>query len=108
MAVVKINAIDVPAGPYLRVAGDDVVLVVAGQRVTADVAVERVTTSAGPRVRIAASDVGLALGDGTRTLLSLTDGEALFITGGTGIAGRVSGTVAWVMNELRPGSKMPR
>ncbi|HSF97082.1 MAG TPA: hypothetical protein VLA55_00205, partial [Ornithinibacter sp.] len=37
-------AIDVPAGPYLRLAGDDVVLVVAGQRVSADVALERVTT----------------------------------------------------------------
>ncbi|HSF99150.1 MAG TPA: VCBS repeat-containing protein, partial [Ornithinibacter sp.] len=86
-------AIDVPAGPYLRLAGDDVVLVVAGQRVSADVALERVTTGAGPRVRIAATDVSLALGDGTRNILTLTDGEALFVTGTSGIAGRVGGTV---------------
>ena len=33
--------IDVPAGPYLRVGGDDVVLVVAGQRVSADVSLEQ-------------------------------------------------------------------
>ena len=35
--------LDLPAGPYLRVAATDVVLTIAGQTLTADVAFEQAT-----------------------------------------------------------------
>ena len=100
-------SIDVPAGPYVRIAGTDIILEVGGQTLSGDVSVER-TLSLGADglvggtganldstfVKIAATNVELAIGDGTRTVLSLTDGEALVVTNGSGIAASLSGTVA--------------
>ena len=88
--------ISLPAGPYLRISGRDVSIDVGGQRLRADIAIEKATGPTGPLMRLAATNVSLALGDGTRNILTLTAGQALFVTGGTGIAGRVSGTVALV------------
>ena len=98
--------VDAPAGPYLRIAGTGIVLTVAGQRATADVSLEKATSYGADGVpggtgsnadsqiiRIAASNVSLALGDGTRNVLTLSNGEALLIYRGTGIAARIGGTV---------------
>ena len=97
-------ALALPAGPYLRIAGTGVTLTVGGQSLVADVAIEK-TTSYGPDgiagtpddsslIRIAATNVSLALGDGTNTLLSLTGGTAAFVLPATGgLAGQIGGTV---------------
>ena len=82
-----------PAGPYLRVAGTGVSLTVAGQTLSGDFAFERVTTTSGlQRVRIAATNVALSLGDGTKTYVALSDGEGLFLLSGSTVAARVSAT----------------
>ena len=84
-------ALDLPAGPYLRVDATGVVLKIAGQVLTGSFSFEQ---SAGT-VRISASDVGLALGDGTQNVLTLSDGSGLFIIDAAGkIAGRVHATAA--------------
>ena len=75
-----------------------------GQTLQGNIAVER-SVSFGPdgvagggddhtMVRIAATDVSMSLGDGTRTLVSLTNGQALLVLPGTGLAGSISGTLA--------------
>jgi hypothetical protein len=45
-------------------------------------------------VRVVATGVSAALGDGTRNLVTLTGGEALFVLSSAGVAGRATGTVA--------------
>ncbi|MEU1973056.1 VCBS repeat-containing protein, partial [Microbacterium sp. NPDC019599] len=96
--------LEVPAGPYLRIAGTNVVLTILEQEIRADVAFEQ-STSYGPDglpgggddstvVRVGLANVSVVLAVGSAKL-SLTNGEAMFVlAGGTGIAGRVSGTVA--------------
>ena len=99
-------SVQLPAGPYLRIAGTGVTVTLDGtQTLTADVAVERTVSYGADHapgggddstvVRIAATKVSLALGDGTRTLVSLTNGSAAFLLpAGGGLAGRITGTLA--------------
>ncbi len=95
--------LNLPAGPYLRIAGTGLTLSVAGQSLQGDIGIEQ-TTSYGPDgvpgggddttvVRIALANVSLHLGSGTSGL-SLTDGSGAFIVSSAGVAGQVSGTVA--------------
>ena len=67
---------------------------VAGQRLSADVSIEQLTTSAGPTVKLALANVNLALGDGKQDLLTLTGGSGFWLIRSGGVAGRVQGTVA--------------
>ena len=67
---------------------------VAGQRLSADVSIEQLTTSAGPTVKLALANVNLALGDGKQDLLTLTNGSGFWLIRSGGVAGRVQGTVA--------------
>ena len=85
-------AIDLPAGPYLRVSATGVVLVAAGQKLSGDVSVEK----SGSSVRVVATNVRLQLGDGNRALVRLTDGAADLTLGAGSVVGTVSGTVALV------------
>ena len=100
-------SLDVPAGPFVRISGTGISLVVGGQTLTGDVSIERAPSLGADGVvggsgldtdatvvKIAATNVALALGDGTRTVLTLTGGEALLVSRGTGIAASLSGTVA--------------
>ncbi|MCW5953508.1 MAG: hypothetical protein KIT69_14735, partial [Propionibacteriaceae bacterium] len=88
-----------PAGPYLRVEGSGVVLDIMGQRITADIAFEQATTvpaAGGPGetvLRIALTNVSLSFG-GTSPVATLTGGTALFLSRTSGLAGRVSGSIA--------------
>jgi len=113
--------VQLPAGPYLRVEAIGVTLKVAGQSLKGNLLVEQLTTDALPAradnpatpeddsapavpasqvVRIAVTGAELNIGDGNRTILKVTGGEALVVVLGTGatakIAGRISGTVALV------------
>ncbi len=87
-------AVALPAGPFLRVSGTGVALNIAGQTLSGDFTFERTTTTLGQTVRVGAANVTLALGDGTRNFLSLSQGEGLFLITAAGIAGRVSAIAA--------------
>ena len=82
------------AAPYLKVDAVGVTVRVAGQRLSADVSIEQLTTSAGPTVKLALANVNLALGDGKQDLLTLTGGSGFWLIRSGGVAGRVQGTVA--------------
>ncbi len=96
--------VELPAGPYLRVAASNVSLSVAGQVISGNFALEQVTRgppgSASRMVRVAATNVSVVLGDGTTAFVSVTGGEGNFIIlpttspGVSAIAGRIGGTAA--------------
>ncbi len=88
-----------PAGPYLRVEGTGVVLGIAGQSLSGNVAFEQLTIDGAPVIRVALSDVTLAIGDGTTDLVTVSDGRGsiLIRAGPTGIAGSFSGDIAVVI-----------
>ena len=82
--------LDLPAGPFLRVTGTGVTVVVAGQTLTGDVSVEK----SGTAVHLIAANVRLLLGDGARAIVRLSDGAADLTFDGTKVVGTASGTVA--------------
>ena len=89
-------ALQLPAGPYLRISGTGVVATVADQVLSGDISLER----SGSTIHLTAANVRLQLGDGARALVRLTDGAADLTLTGTGasssVTGTVSGTVALV------------
>ena len=90
-------SVDVPAGPFVRVTGVGVSLIVAGQRVSGDFVFEQITTALGQAVRVALANGTFAIGDGAQAIVSLTQATgALIVVGGAnkGIAGRISGNVS--------------
>ena len=99
-------ALALPAGPYLKVTGTGVTLTVAGQALRGDISVEKATSLGADKLlgtaddsaqlRIAAANVSAAFGDGTRDLLTLSNGSAVLLVTANGMAGQVSGTVALV------------
>jgi hypothetical protein len=60
--------IDLPVGPYLKVSGQDVDLVAAGQSLSGDFTFEKLATT----VTVDVANGALALGDGTTDFLSAT------------------------------------
>ena len=97
-------SIDLPGGPYLRIDGTAVSLLVGGQRLTGDFAFEKsVAAGGGTVVRVLARNVSAAFGDGTTPVVSVTGATGFFVispaTTGTGakaggFAGTLGGTVA--------------
>ena len=79
--------LDVPAGPFLRVMGTNVQLRLFGQRLSGNFGFEQATQACTPTptctptkvVRIAATNVTLALGDGTTDYVRLTNGTAFLV-----------------------------
>ena len=98
------TTLSLPVGPYLRVAGTDVRLTLGTQSISGDFAFEQITTDDGPLVKIAATNVGLAINDGSTDLLTLSNGTGTLVVLPTsavaaagvtgGIAGIIEGTVA--------------
>ncbi len=86
--------LQLPAGPYLRVEGTGIQLTIAGQRLSGNVAFEQITRPTGTIVRVALSDVSLAIGDGTNDLLTVTGGTGSLLILPGGVAGSFSGDVA--------------
>ncbi|HEX4525985.1 MAG TPA: VCBS repeat-containing protein, partial [Gaiellaceae bacterium] len=100
--------VDVPAGPYLRLSGTGVSVVIGGQRLTGDFTFQQVTLDSGldgipgnaddtKAVQIGVANVTFSLGDGTTNFLSLTSGSGTFVllTGTpTGVAGHLTATAA--------------
>jgi hypothetical protein len=101
---------NLPAGPFVKINGENVRLQVLGQTLSGDFALEQITTGRGPdgipgtnddiqAIRIAAADVSMALGNGSTNILTASNGEGTFLifekmAGGLGIAGRLSANVA--------------
>ena len=86
-----IQDVVLPAGPYLRVAGDNVNLTIAGQTLHGAFTFEKATRADGTAVvRVAAADVGISLGG----VLDVTNGSGFFVVTPNGIAGSLSASVA--------------
>ncbi|MEX1357603.1 MAG: VCBS repeat-containing protein, partial [Gaiellaceae bacterium] len=83
--------VDLPAGPFVRLSGTGVQLVVLGQTLSGNFAVEQTPTE----TRIVASNVTLRLGTATTDLLTITNGQGAFriSSAPSGIAGILSGNV---------------
>lgn len=81
--------IDVPAGNYLRMEGDDAVLSVMGVSVSGDFIFEsRDTITGGDLViTVGATGVNFAMGDLASDLVSISDGSGAFYLTASGIAG---------------------
>ena len=98
------QTIDLPGGPYLRFEATGLVLTVAGQQLSGDFSFEKVTTDAGAALtRIAATHVTASLGG----MLRLTDGTALILLTGTGLAGSIGGTVALTVPGVAVADRSP-
>jgi Ca2+-binding RTX toxin-like protein len=85
--------IDVAAGTYLQVQGDDVLVEVLGVGMTGDFWFENRETTVGPPERVitvSASDVNFSMGDLGTDLVTLSDGSGSFIITNTYIAGTAS------------------
>ena len=91
----EVLALELPAGPFLRVAGTGVNLTIAGQTLSGDFAIEQVTRLDGSlTTTIAASNVSLSLSAGNAPIVILSDGFGLFVVTDLGIAGSLGGSVA--------------
>ena len=91
------QVIDVPAGPYLRIAGTGITINLPGPvTMTADVAIEQYDDAGMKRVKVAAANVTLSLGDagGNQDYVNISGGEAFFVILPTGLAGTFQGTVS--------------
>ncbi len=87
--------INVPAGPYLQIAGTGLTLTVAGQSLTGNFVLQSQTTAAGNRVvTVAVSNATLALGDGTTALVTVSNGSGALILNSGALAGSFSGSLA--------------
>ncbi|MDB4265285.1 LEPR-XLL domain-containing protein, partial [bacterium] len=82
------QTLTLPAGQYVRISGNDVSLVIAGQSLSGDFLFERQTDGT---ILIAASEVDLSLGDG---LVSIVNGIGALLIYNDGIAGGIDGDVA--------------
>src|SRR5581483_389615 len=82
--------IKVPAGPYLRVSGTNVMLQVAGQTLTGDFSFERTSTPGGtPVVTVTFANVGLVLGGG---VVTVSKANGVFVLTSAGLAGSTAAT----------------
>ena len=83
-----------PSGPFLRVAGDNIVLAFAGQRITGSFAFESAKVGADTVTRVFVTGVSAAFGDGTNNFVTMSGGSGFFLLRPEGMAGSLGGTVA--------------
>src|SRR5207247_609601 len=102
--------LDLPAGPYVRVEGRGLVLTALGQTLSGDFAFEQVTSLGANGVpnggddievvRVGATNVTLALGDGATDVLTVSSGSgAIFVVPGR-VFGEITGTVALAVPSI--------
>ena len=93
-------AVEVPAGPYLRIdvtranASQPLAIVVLGQQLQGEFSLEAVTASNGPALRIAASDVAMELTAGGATVFQVSGGEGFVVVRSDGVGARITGTAS--------------
>ena len=84
-----------PAGPYLRLSATAVTLTIAGQSVTGlAVDVERTVVDGAAVTRVTISGGTIELSTGATVVVRLTGVNGSLVLGATGLAGRLSATVA--------------
>ncbi|HEY3484876.1 MAG TPA: hypothetical protein VGK49_05795, partial [Ilumatobacteraceae bacterium] len=97
------SSFELPGGPYLRVelrrtvATTPVKLVVLGQAIEGEFALESATGTSGSILRIAATNVALRFTTGTTTttdVFTLTNGEGFVVVNSTGVGASIRGTAA--------------
>ena len=87
--------IDVPAGPFVRVAAEGVDLAVDGQTLHGNFAFEQGTTGDGDQVvKVALANVEAGLSDASGELISVTGGQGLFVLTAGGVAGDANAAVS--------------
>ncbi|MDA7536176.1 hypothetical protein N8534_00340, partial [bacterium] len=101
------RTLELPSGPYFRVTGNDIILAVAGQRLSGNFVFESIVLNRGADVddasddttaiRIAITNAELGLGDKDREFIHLTNGEGYFLLinkpndePGSGVAGKLT------------------
>ena len=87
--------LDLPAGPYLRLAAEQIVVKVAGQELTADFSFEQTGSAltGNKIVRLAVANLTLKLTAGATDVLTLSNGSGAARHQRRGLAGRIGGTV---------------
>ena len=86
--------INVPAGPYFMLEGDNVTLTIANQTVSGTFVFTSATNGGAHVVQIAISNLTAALGNGTQNYVTLSNGNGALELSGSGLAGTLGGTVA--------------
>ncbi|HEY3484449.1 MAG TPA: hypothetical protein VGK49_03650, partial [Ilumatobacteraceae bacterium] len=79
-------AIDLPAGPYVRVAADDITITLDGAAISADVVLERRDS----RLAVAVSGASLSVAGG---LVEVRNAGGLLVVSSAGVALRATGTI---------------
>src|SRR5262249_5482263 len=80
---------------YLQIQGTHVQMsILQAVNLTGDFTLQQVTTSAGSQISIAAANVHLGLGDGSRDLVTVDGAAGFFVVTPSGLAGSLSGTAA--------------
>ena len=87
--------LNLPAGPYLQVEADGLILTILGQNVSGNFVFTQTKATDGTNVvRIAATNVGVKLGgDPQNPLVSLANGQGALLVTTAGVAGQVSASV---------------
>ena len=92
--------LDLPIGPYVRIAATNVTLSIAGQSLTGDVAFEQQTVNSATATVITVDHLALSLGGG---VVTVSDGTGRFVLGGTPTARTMTGHVAANVHLHVPG-----
>jgi hypothetical protein len=88
------NTLELPAGPYLQISGENIQLAFGDQSLTGDFSIQQFTLDDGTdATKVAASNVSLAISDGTTDLLTISNGSGSLLIVPAGLAGVIEGTV---------------
>ena len=102
----RTETLDLPAGPYLRVDGTQVVVMIGSQRLAGDLTFVRSGTGLSVATQITLANVSAAFGDGTTSFVTLTAGTGTFTLNSTGLAGNLSGIVTLAVPGLTFGGTL--
>jgi len=86
----KVINLELPQGPYVRIAGTDIRLTIFGQTLKGDFAFEHV---AGETILLAAN-VSLSLGNGTTSFVTVSSGQGILLITQDGLSGSLSASVS--------------
>ncbi len=87
-------SLNLPAGPYVRIAGTGLAVNLLGQQFTADLSFQQSTDGNGNKVvSVTVANLSISLGDGTHTFVSLTGGVGFLNLTAQGLVGSLNGTL---------------
>lgn len=96
----RVMALNLPAGPYIQISGQGVVLEMLGQRLSGDFSFEKSTSTkivgntSRSVIRVAVANLSLALGNGEVDYVRVSNGTGSLLITPEGLAGQLSATVA--------------